>query len=412
MTYGVITYSGSNGSGTPEIGEGATENITADSIMGVGSIGKMFTTAMALKLAEQRQLSLDDKVTDILNGNSAVEEAIGTLLSGDSEDATIADLLSHKSGVPNINADYVRDSEADVHGQWNIIDLVNGRDGTSYLQDPTEYGKTSYSNVGFMILGIVVEHLDHQTNHQARPYQEIIQEAIIAPLGLENTGYYEQIKNKNNLVTVELNGEDLTGISTAGAAGSLFSNVQDLETFITEFSRGINGGEAADQNKLFNRETLVRMNQSIQDISQEGQDFGIGYQDEFGLGFEGRKDADGTIVKVAHGGQTTGYLAYVRHNPATQDTDIVMVAADDVSGLDMGAKYGPETIDHYMATMDKARETPPVPPPEEAAAKSLAVSGQLSHLAAPDMPNEPPSELSFVDRVTTPSNNGPVISKK
>lgn len=62
--------------------EGGTPEVDRQTIMGVGSIGKMFTAATVLQLAEEGKFDLDDRLKDKFQGDSPEHEAIRDLLTG------------------------------------------------------------------------------------------------------------------------------------------------------------------------------------------------------------------------------------------------------------------------------------------------------------------------------------------
>ena len=211
--------------------------------------------------------------------------------------------------------------------EWGIDAVV------PYTSEQPEHGQTSYSNIGYMVLGALIEETE------GKPYQDAVKERVIDKLGLENTGYAAQLEDKENMVHAQWNGQDAAQLTAAGAAGSMFASAEDATTFVQEFSRGINGGE---ENQLFNEATLARMRDAV---PEEGG---------FGLGFAGKKDNEGNVTEVGHGGQTTGYLTYVRHDVESGRSDIAMVAADNVSGMDMG-QFG-SIIEKHHASLENMAE--------------------------------------------------------
>ena len=71
--------------------------MTPNSLIGIGSISKSFTALLILKLRENGLLKLDDSVCKFLE--------IEPFLSH--PDITIAHLLSHSSGVPSVDAQWL-----------------------------------------------------------------------------------------------------------------------------------------------------------------------------------------------------------------------------------------------------------------------------------------------------------------
>lgn len=133
----------------------------------IASHSKWFTATAFMRLAEADVLALDDPAS------SFVPELDGTAFA----DVTISELLSHGSGI-------TRDSEE--RGFWSangdfpdrdrLIEIV--RDGADVLPANASF---KYSNIGFGILGLVLEAVTE------RPYEEALRELVTRPLGLTKT---------------------------------------------------------------------------------------------------------------------------------------------------------------------------------------------------------------------------------
>jgi CubicO group peptidase (beta-lactamase class C family) len=115
---------------------------TADTVYSIGSVTKAFTAASILKLADERKLSLDDR--------------IGTLVpavTGPVSRATVRQLLLHTSGIgASVAADRQPLSRDEAIAAINKLDLAfpPGTDD-------------AYSNAGYTLLAIVVEAVSGRT---------------------------------------------------------------------------------------------------------------------------------------------------------------------------------------------------------------------------------------------------------
>ncbi|HEX7831761.1 MAG TPA: serine hydrolase domain-containing protein [Thermoanaerobaculia bacterium] len=153
---------------------GVTDQATATaatprSVMQVGSLTKQFTAAAILRLAERGALTLDDRIEKFLPEFNPRGATI-----------TLRQLLSHTSGVrrewfppgpPWVNL------SAPVTREQTMKGLNSGQ-----LLDSTPGTKWSYSNAGFMLLGLAIESIT------GKPYDEFIQSEFALPLGLIDTG--------------------------------------------------------------------------------------------------------------------------------------------------------------------------------------------------------------------------------
>ncbi len=152
----------------------------------VGSITKMFVATVVMKLAEDGQLRLDDKLAERL------PKVKGKIPGADR--ITIRHLLSHLSGIfdpPNESLRY----QLQIVNEPDRIDRMS----IDELLEAYVYGKPlhfepgqgySYSNTNYWLLGQIVESI------AGKPLQLVLDEAIFSPLGLRNT-YLEQRDDRN-----------------------------------------------------------------------------------------------------------------------------------------------------------------------------------------------------------------------
>jgi D-alanyl-D-alanine carboxypeptidase len=199
----------------------------------VGSITKTFVATAVLQLAGERRLSLDDSVERWLPG-----------LVPDGDGITLRQLLNHTSGIFNYTDDeaFITGLLSDPLREYTPRQLVGI--ATSYPPVFPPGTSWSYSNTGYVILGLVVERVTH------RPVAEVLRQRIVRPLHLRDTllpTRYPDIPgyHAHGYVPPSLSGElpppvgvpnqyvDVTRISptAAGAAGALISNPDDLRTF-------------------------------------------------------------------------------------------------------------------------------------------------------------------------------------
>ncbi|MFN8442860.1 MAG: serine hydrolase domain-containing protein [Caldilineaceae bacterium] len=139
------------------------------------SMTKIVTAIAILQLNEQGGLQLDDPVTRYLP-EFAVQAPAG------SQPITIRHLLNHSSGL----ADPVPAMLGWVHYQDELVDqtALLKRYLPEYQQLQFAPGsKASYSNLGYMVLGAVIEAVSGQ------PYADYVTEQILRPLGMTQTGF-------------------------------------------------------------------------------------------------------------------------------------------------------------------------------------------------------------------------------
>jgi D-alanyl-D-alanine carboxypeptidase len=147
-----------------------TTPMTADVNQRIGSITKTFTVTALLQLAEQDALSLDDPIGDYVAGTP-------------NPDATLGQLAAMRSGIPSYTFDegFQEQLFGDPHRVWTpeqLVDFVRGGEA-----DFAPGEATSYSNTNTILLGLVIEEVTGQ------PLNEVIEERIIVPLGLDATTF-------------------------------------------------------------------------------------------------------------------------------------------------------------------------------------------------------------------------------
>ncbi|WP_409176387.1 serine hydrolase domain-containing protein [Brevibacillus fortis] len=198
----------------------------ADYSFRIGSITKSFVGVVAMQLAGEKKLSLDDSVEKWLPG---VVQGNGY----DGNKITIRQLLNHTSGVADYLDGELKESLLSNSTQTLTVEQLISR---ALKQKPTTGG---YSNTNTVLMKLIIQKVTGET------YAEQIQKRIIEPLQLKDTrlpggstslperspnGYF------NNAGTLM----DMTDLnpSFADAAGGMISTAQDLTTFFSALLGG------------------------------------------------------------------------------------------------------------------------------------------------------------------------------
>lgn len=143
-------------------GEADVENgvpVTPQTVFQSGSVGKTFTAALVMLLAEEGKLSLDDPVSRHLAKTPKAWENI-----------TIGHLLTHTSGLGDPYA------KLDLRKDYSDEELIALEADIPVLFAPGE--KWSYSNMGYHLLGFICNKAG------GKFYGEQLRERIFAPLGM------------------------------------------------------------------------------------------------------------------------------------------------------------------------------------------------------------------------------------
>jgi len=163
-------------------GWGDRERTTAvdpDAFFRIGSISKLFTMDAIMRLVDDGDLALADRVYPLLD----VEPPGGELADERIRDVTVEHLLSHAGGWdrsrhanPLYNPLVVTEA-LDLDGPPTTADIVR-----YMLDQPLQFepGTDSvYANVGYVLLGMVVESVT------GRSYQEHLETTLFEPAGID-----------------------------------------------------------------------------------------------------------------------------------------------------------------------------------------------------------------------------------
>jgi CubicO group peptidase (beta-lactamase class C family) len=140
----------------------------------VGSIGKVFTAVAIAELAQQGRVSFHDPISQYLPG----------LPGGIGDKITIADLLTHTSGL------------GDVFQRWHptASPLSVSQLLRKVANQPLQFepgSRFSYSNSGFVVLGAIIEAVTGGN------YYDWVRTHVFAPAGMTHSGWYalDQVPN-------------------------------------------------------------------------------------------------------------------------------------------------------------------------------------------------------------------------
>ena len=145
---------------------------------GIASGGKLFTATAIGQLVAQGKMSFDDMLVDFLEGD----------LPQIDPKVSIRHLLSHTSGVPDYFDESLLD---DYEAYWldkPMYRILTAKDFFPFIADlPMQFTpgeKFAYNNMGFVLLGHVIEKVSGQR------FQDYIEEKIFGPAWMRSSGYF------------------------------------------------------------------------------------------------------------------------------------------------------------------------------------------------------------------------------
>ncbi|KAA8886845.1 beta-lactamase family protein [Nocardia colli] len=268
--------------------------VSTDSVFLCGSVAKVYTATMIMRLVDQGKLDLDAAVVDVLPEFGTPDEEATAVI-------TIRQLLNHTGGVTN---DFAFDGG---RGDNCLAEYV--RAAREVALDCKPGTAMSYGSLGYVVLGRVIEVLTGTTFDQA------VQDLLATPLGLDHlvTLPEQALKFRTAMSHLGEPGQypdpapewDLMPRSFA-PAGRVISSAGDMVRFARLH---LEGGRAAGGTAVLTPETVAAM----QNLEVEVPDKWTVSADGWGLGWT-LYDWNG-IKGFGHDGAAIGQYAYLRAVP-------------------------------------------------------------------------------------------------
>ena len=144
-------------------------DIEPDSQFGIASGTKPIIAAQVMQLVEAGEISLDAPATDYLPAD----------FTFDTNGATIRQLLSHRSGIPDWYSDAMEERVATERSRvWELDELLALVGATRRPVGSFEYADTNYN-----LLGLVIEHV------RQRPLLDVLRDGVLRVEGTERLIY-------------------------------------------------------------------------------------------------------------------------------------------------------------------------------------------------------------------------------
>lgn len=193
------------------------QRMDENTLVGIASNSKAFTCVALGILVEEGKIKWDDKVRDYIPEFKLYNPYV-------SEDFTIRDLLTHRSGLGL--------------GAGDLMFFPDGSDFTTkdiiynlrFLKQVSGFRtKYDYDNNLYIVAGEVVSRVT------GKSWPDFVEERIMAPLGMTSSaGLFERLKDKGNVIDGHANVEGTvkvirrSSVRTGAAAGGVNSNITDL----------------------------------------------------------------------------------------------------------------------------------------------------------------------------------------
>lgn len=210
-----------------------------DDLLFVASVTKTMTAVSVLKLVEDGLIGLDDPVNNVVDNFTTLLRPPGPI--------TVRQLIGHLSGMPTFQAANEKTVDDVPRLMGETLSVQRQLELTASLPwDARNVGSFQYSDSNYVVLGLLLEKL------RGKPYQQVILEDIITPLGLESTFLEWDLREDPKMIRgyVTYRGErfDVTGApgEKGSAAFGAVSNVRD----VNDFYAALFGGKLVSQASL------------------------------------------------------------------------------------------------------------------------------------------------------------------
>lgn len=150
---------------------GGTQTPGPDTVWEAGSLTKVFTAALLAEMVARGDTSLDATL--------GASNGLG-FLSDSMKSATLSSLATHTSGLPRMPGNYAPEDINQPYADYTAAKLEAYL--ASYEIPAESVGKFLYSNLGFVLLGRMLEKIGGKT------YEELLRERVLVPLGMSGTG--------------------------------------------------------------------------------------------------------------------------------------------------------------------------------------------------------------------------------
>jgi CubicO group peptidase (beta-lactamase class C family) len=299
---------------------GARLPVTPDTVFPIGSATKPFTSFVLATLWDEHKVDFFAPVRNVLP-EFRLFDPLAT------ERATVADLLTHRTGVPRHDAVWFG------HVSPTRSDLVAR---LQFLQPSARFrGRFQYSNLMYVAAGRLAEVASGQS------WEELVTSRILMPLGMSRTFFTVEATEQagdfarpNRSQGDEVLPVDFRDASAVAPAGGMWSSVNDLGRWAQMLLgrgewRGHQLVDPGTLTALFRPITPTHMTVSGRELTQPY--YGLGW---FVDTYRGR-------MRVYHGGNLDGFTALVTLFP-NQGYGVVVLT-------NLGATSLPEAIVRHVA---------------------------------------------------------------
>lgn len=321
------------------------EKVDENTLFGIASNSKAFTSTALAMLVDEGKLKWDDKVIKYLPEFKMYNDYV-------TNEFTIRDLLTHRSGLGLGAGDLMIWPDGSDFKAQDIIENIQFLKPVSGFR--TKY---DYDNLLYIIAGEVVNKASGQT------WNDFVENKIMKPLEMKNSAStWNRLKDTSNVIVphVSIDGK-LQVITryknqTFDAAAGIYSSVNDMSKWVIA---QLQKGKYGNSQKLFSEKQHAEMwtpqtlmpNKTAAPYNSLFKTYGLGWQ---------LSDVKGKL-QVSHTGGLEGIVTQVIMIPELQLGIIVFTnqqsgaAFSAITNTIKDSYLGIEPIDHVAQFSEKAK---------------------------------------------------------
>ncbi len=237
-----------------------SKEMSIETLFPIGSNSKQFCAAAILILQEQDKLSVEDPLSEYFPEYTIAK------------DVTIKNLLTHRSGI--------REHLEGLFSEYTVSEDATAQENTQEILDWLYTKKLQfnpdkgfrYSNANYLLLSLIVEMVSGQS------YSEFVEKNIFTPLGMNNSGFYEELVDHPDLAEHSGDSDVFIDAHYKGlthGCGDIVSTAQDMDKWMTSLR----------EYTVLSKESVVEMTTNYS--KSDGYGYGIRVQDDGGLCHDG-----------------------------------------------------------------------------------------------------------------------------
>ena len=305
----------------------------ANTLFGIASNTKAFTTAALGLLVDEGKLRWDDKVTDYIPEFKMYDPYV-------TAEFTVRDLLCHRSGLGLGAGDLMFWPDST---DFTVKDIIHN---LRYLKPVSSFrNQFDYDNLLYLVAGEVVTRISGQ------PWADFVEARLLRPLGMSRSAAdFARLPDPTNVIDAHGPVEGKVQLirryqsSIVGPAGGIYSSVADMSKWALMLLGGPGAPapllKPATQREIWSPQSFGRIDPGLYNT----------HFSAYGLGW-GLSDARGYKM-VAHDGGLPGMVTQVVLLPEQRLGIIVLTNQEsDLAYIAVKATI----LDHYLGVTGKDR---------------------------------------------------------